>query len=141
MHARMSLSRQRALPLAEHRMGEDNKNEKKHDCADDGEFLLMRAARQVQFLSERRQHQRRHRQQKQRRDHSRRLTFEVKHAELPTAGDKGKPENQERVRQNGADQRRLHDGQQSGPEREDADEQFGEIADRRLNMPVAAGER
>ena len=86
MLARMRFSRQRALPLTEHRLGEHNENEKKHDRADDGELLLMRAARQVQLLRERRQHQRRHRQQKQRRDHPRRLTFEVKHAEPPAAG-------------------------------------------------------
>ena len=48
------------------------------------------------------------------------------------------PQDQQGVGQDRADQRRLDDDDQSGLEREDRDEQFEQVAERRLEDPGSA---
>ena len=62
-----------------------------------------------------------------------RAALEAQHLVPPAAGHEGEAEDEERVDEDRADQRGLHQGDEPGPEREDADEELGQVADRRLD--------
>ena len=121
--------------LAELRPRQHREDHEQRQRTDHRERLLVLAGRQVQRVGERRQHHRRDREHQQARDHPRRLPAETQHAVAPAARHEGEPEDQQRVRQDRADQRRLHHGHQPGLQREDADEELGQVAHRRLHDP------
>ncbi len=93
----------------------------------------MLARRQVQHVGERRQDHRGDREHEQARDHPRGLAAEAQHAVVPAAGEEGEAEDEERVREDRADERGLDDSDEPGLEREDGDEELGQVADRRLD--------
>ena len=115
------------------RPGQDREDEEEDERADHRERLLVLARRQVQAVGERRQHHGGDREHQERGDHPRRAALEAQDAVPPAAGDEGEAEDEERVAEDRADQRGLHHGDEPGPEREDADEELGQVADRRLD--------
>ena len=52
---------------------------------------------------------------------------------VSAAGDEGKAQYQQSIAQDRADQRCLHDSDEAGLQREDADEEFRQVTNRRLD--------
>ena len=120
-------------PCGEHRADRDGVDDEEHDGADHGQRLLVLAGGQVELVGEGREDERGDGEHEERGDHPRRLAAEAQGAVAPAAGDEGEAEDEEGVREDRADQRGLDDGDEPGLEREDADEELGEVADRGLD--------
>ena len=75
----------------------------------------------------------------QRRDHARRLGVEVHPAVLDAADEDRHAEHEQRVREDRSDERGLNDLDEPGAQAERADEQLGQIAERRLENAGRAG--
>jgi len=129
----MRLGTYRPLSVGEHGPGLDREDEQQNDGADHRQGLLMRAGRKMQLVGERRQHQGADRQEEQGCDHPWRLVLESQHAVPGAAHDEGETQYEKRVDEDRADQRGLDYDDETRPEREDGDEELGQIADDRLH--------
>ena len=88
--------------------------------------------RRARLGGERRHDERGHGQDEQRRDHASRARLEALRAVLETTEEEGKAQDEQAVREDRPDERGLDHDHEPGLQREQADEQFGEIAQRGL---------
>jgi hypothetical protein len=95
----------------------------------------VRGRGQAQPGGDRGDDQHRHGQQQEQRDHPRAFGREPLGAVAQPADHDGQAEDQQHVRQDRADHRGLDDRDQSLAEREDPEEQLGDVAQRGLHDP------
>ena len=93
----------------------------------------MRCCGCVEGVCERRNREDRRTEHRQRRDHSRARRIEVLCAVADPAYEERDPEHEYAVRDHRADERRLHDADQTSVQREQRDEEFGEVSECRLH--------
>ena len=110
----------------------EEKHDEKQHRAGRAERILVLRGRRVQLGGERRDDQRGDREHHERRDHARRLGVEMQPSVLEATDENRDAQHEQRVCEDGADQRRLHDLQETGAQRERADENLGKVAERRL---------
>src|SRR5262249_3779439 len=106
-----------------------DKNREQHHRAGDAQSLFVRGGGRVQAQGQRRDDQRGDRERDERRHHARLAAVEGLRSIAQSAEEEGESEYQEDVGQDRADERRLYDGDQARAQREDADEELGQIAD------------
>ena len=101
------------------------------ECGGRGRVELMRRARAAPSWP---------RRARQRRDHPRAVGAEPLHAVADAADEERDPEHEHAVGEDRADERRLHDVDEALVQREERDEELGQVAERRLDDARAAPE-
>jgi hypothetical protein len=117
--------------------GERQQEDGEEDArADQAQRLLVRLGRGVEGVGKRWDGEDRRRQDCERRDDPRARRVEALEPVPEPADGEREPENEDAVREDRADQRGLHKLDQALVEREQGDEELGEVAERRLNGPA-----
>ena len=123
---------------AEERRQRQHEHREQHAGADERERLTVRRGRRVERVRQRRHRHRRRREQRERRDHSRPAGVELLRPVAQPADDERDPEHEHAVREDRADERRLDDVDEALAEREERDEELGQVAERGLDDARAA---
>ena len=117
----------------------DQEDREQDARADQAQRLLVVRGRHVQGVREGRDRHRRRRERGQDRDQPRARRVEPLHTVPEAARDDRDPEHEDAVREHRADERGLDDVDEAVVEREQADEELGEVAERRLDRAGRAG--
>ena len=125
-----------APPRRPRRRGNRQRHEEEHEQhpgADEAQRPLVRGRRRMERVRKRREREDRRREHAQRRDHPRAQRVESLRPVSDAADEKREAEHEHAVRDDRADERRLHDADQAVAQREQRDEQLGQVPERRLD--------
>ena len=124
--------RARAFAAADRERDRDDEHGQQHDGADHGEIDRVPDIGLARLRGDGRDRQCRDGQDQQRRDHAGRPGLEMLRPVLQATEQEGETQDEQGVREDRTDEGRLDDQDQAGLQREDADEELGQVAEARL---------